>query len=727
MKFICACSGISAPTQAWAPLGWQALAYAEIEPFAAAILAQRYGAGRPRFMPQPDDTDDPKEKRRRANAIKALDKIEWGSKLPNWGDFTKLRDESWIGEADVLVGGTPCQAFSLAGLRRSLADDRGNLTLEFIRLANAVDDLRRDAGKPPAFVLWENVPGVFSTEDNAFGTFLGGLVGSDEPIVPEGGAGWTDAGVVAGPERVAAWRTLDAQYFGLPQRRRRVFVLASRYPRAWSVADALLPITDSLCGHPPPGRTPRPLLTGGAGPSPEGEGGRSPEAERRGDRGADGGGGNRLRRGADGLPDLAGTVSAKWAKGTGGPSGDEAYNLVPAAEPIPFDTTQITHRENRSNPQPGDPSPTLARAGHPPAIAFSAKDDGGDAADDLAPTLRAMNNDESRANAGGQIAVAYAADIAPTLLAGGNETGGHRPPGSTVDNIESLVAIGFDTKRGDASGEVAATMLSSSNGEEKGDVGRGHLAVAFSMRGRDGENVIEPEEGDVAPALRAGDGGSSKPFVAYALSPGSGSDGAPSAVETEIAPALTATGEADRNGRGLHIVEGDPFAFKPSHFTRGKDGAPSATSPALTADADKGDQDPLVCVPDAAAFTVSQNSNGYAWESGVTPALLARAPSDTASQQVGVRIGTAVRRLTPRECERLQGFPDDFTLIQYSSAYRDMEDLAESVAYLLQAGYGDNEAHALAETPDGPRYRVLGNTMAVKVIRHLGERIGAVA
>ena len=112
--------------------------------------------------------------------------------------------------------------FSIAGLRNSLDDERGNLTLEFVRLANAIDDLRSSG----TIIVWENVPGVLSVKDNAFGCFLAALVGDDTPLVPPRGK-WPNAGLVAGPKRRAAWRILDAQYFGVPQRRRRVFVVAS--------------------------------------------------------------------------------------------------------------------------------------------------------------------------------------------------------------------------------------------------------------------------------------------------------------------------------------------------------------------------------------------------------------------------------------------------------------------------------------------------------------------
>jgi DNA (cytosine-5)-methyltransferase 1 len=183
MKYISFCSGIEAATVAWHPLGWEPLAFTEIEPFPSRVLAHHY------------------------------------PNVPNLGDFTAVDWSQWQGKADICVGGTPCQSFSFAGLRKSLQDKRGNLTLEFIRAINTIR---------PEFVVWENVPGVLSTRDNAFGCFLAGLVGNDDPILQK--QGWPNAGVVDGPTRSAAWRILDAQYFGLAQRRRRLFVVAC--PRA---------------------------------------------------------------------------------------------------------------------------------------------------------------------------------------------------------------------------------------------------------------------------------------------------------------------------------------------------------------------------------------------------------------------------------------------------------------------------------------------------------------
>jgi DNA (cytosine-5)-methyltransferase 1 len=193
MRFGSVCSGIEAASVAWAPLGWKAAWLSEIEPFPSAVLTHHY----------PD--------------------------VPNLGDMLALPERIRLGEIeapDILCGGTPCQAFSVAGLRRSLGDARGNLSLTFCEIADAIDERRSERGEPEAIIFWENVHGVLSTSDNAFGCFLAGLAGEDDPLEPPGGK-WANAGYVSGPQRAIAWRVLDAQYFGVAQRRRRVFVVAS--------------------------------------------------------------------------------------------------------------------------------------------------------------------------------------------------------------------------------------------------------------------------------------------------------------------------------------------------------------------------------------------------------------------------------------------------------------------------------------------------------------------
>lgn len=203
------CSGICAPEVAWHSLGWLPLFFSEIEPFPCAVEAQRFPG------------------------------------VPNLGDMTKVDGLAWRGLIDVLVAGTPCQAFSVAGNRGSLSDARGNLTLTFCELVHAID---------PLCVVWENVPGVLSTEDNAFGCFLAGLVGAGQPLVSGREAGrWPSAGMVAGPQRSAAWRVLDAQYLNLAQRRERVFVVSFRTGDGINPG-AVLFEPESVPRHSPPSR-----------------------------------------------------------------------------------------------------------------------------------------------------------------------------------------------------------------------------------------------------------------------------------------------------------------------------------------------------------------------------------------------------------------------------------------------------------------------------------------
>lgn len=179
MRFLSVCSGIEAASVAWNPLGWKAVAFSEIEPFPCAVLAHHY----------PD--------------------------TPNWGDMTKFQE--WPDEPiDLLCGGTPCQSFSVAGLRKGLDDPRGNLMLTFGAIA---------AKYRPKWLVWENVPGVLSSNAGQdFASFLGLLTGQVVKV-PE--CGWSSGGIISGITEAygLSYRVLDAQYFGVPQRRRRVFVV----------------------------------------------------------------------------------------------------------------------------------------------------------------------------------------------------------------------------------------------------------------------------------------------------------------------------------------------------------------------------------------------------------------------------------------------------------------------------------------------------------------------
>ena len=327
------CSGIEAASVAWHPLGWKAAWLAEIEKFPSAVLAHHY----------PD--------------------------VQNLGDMTAIADLIRSGEVeapDILVGGTPCQAFSVAGARAGLADPRGQLTLSYVDLANAIDTARIALGKQSAVTVWENVPGVLSSKDNAFGCFLGALAGENCELQPPGGK-WKDAGCVSGPERAIAWRILDAQYIGLAQRRRRVFVVASA--RNGFDPKQVLFEFEGVRRDTPPSREAGQSITHPIAPCLTSSG-------RGVERGSD-------TRGQDPVVavycrEIAQTITSNYGK-------------------------QVDNTDSALGPN---------------VVAFTCKDYGADAGP-VSPTLRAMNHTGSHANAGGQVAVCITGEITHTLKAEG--------------------------------------------------------------------------------------------------------------------------------------------------------------------------------------------------------------------------------------------------------------------------------------------------------------------
>ncbi|EPG7601636.1 TPA: DNA cytosine methyltransferase [Pseudomonas aeruginosa] len=393
------CSGIEAASVAWHVLGFRASWFAEIEPFPSAVLAHRWPA------------------------------------VPNLGDMTKLAREVLLGIIAaplILVGGTPCQDFSVAGMRAGLAGERGALTMKFVELADAIDHVRPDGDE---CVVWENVPGVLSDKGNAFGNFLAALVGESEELQPPGGK-WKDAGCVYGPKRTAAWRILDAQYFGLAQRRRRVFVIASaragfdpcevlferegmrrdhppRRGQGTNVAGTLTSSLEKNSGIPAGNDcNPGNLIAGTLQAGGKAAGSATLQDAESGLLVAFGGSANCKQT------DVSTALSAHPG-GTRMDAETETFVVHGTQDPdvalgiahtlgrnhgqenAVFDPNQITSVTNRSQPTPGL-CHTLPASSQPP-IAFSCKDYGADAGE-VAPTLRAMGHGDSHANAGGQVA-----------------------------------------------------------------------------------------------------------------------------------------------------------------------------------------------------------------------------------------------------------------------------------------------------------------------------------
>lgn len=417
------CSGIEAASVAWEPLGWSPAFFSENEKFPSAVLAHHFGSNMP-------------GEQHCTNGV------------PNYGDLNGFK--SWPDHSagsgrpiDLLVGGTPCQSFSIAGLRQGMDDPRGNLALTYISL---VDRYR------PKWVVWENVPGVLSSWSN------------EAESAPENGEweGWQTNDFdtfIAELEAIGyyvSWRVLDAQYVcvdgferAVPQRRQRVFVVG--HSSDWRYPAAVLSDPEGLFGHTPPSRKTGQGVAADVAPSlvSSGRG-----VERTGD-----------IRGQDPVipvrvvaeKDISGTVSAKWAKwakGTGDPAGDECQNLVAfgAAPPL----TQNYHADHESregllvahtlSAEGFDASEDGTGRGVPIVpIAFSSKDHSGDAQFGVSPTLRSMNNDASHANAGGQVAIAIQERAVSANPNTGPDGVGVRDDGAafTLEARSSVQAVAF--------------------------------------------------------------------------------------------------------------------------------------------------------------------------------------------------------------------------------------------------------------------------------------------
>jgi len=426
------CSGIEAVSLAWQPIGLEAVWFAEIEPFPSAVLAHRY------------------------------------PRVPNLGDMTAIARQVRAGTVpapDILVGGTPCQSFSVAGARQGLNDPRGALTLAYAELANAIDQTRHQDRRSPATLVWENVPGVLNDRSNAFGHFLGALAGESRALQPPGDR-WAHAGCVSGPRRRIAWRVLDAQYFGVAQRRKRVFLVASGgddLDPAEVLFERAGVLGDSSQGFAPWKEATR---AAGSGPAPAGR--------------------------SAGLKQPYGQVTMTFGFGGGNTAGpvDVAACLIAAPGPkndFEVETFlaqsfagHISHTLSTANGGKGSSEDGTGKG--VPIIAFTAQGSGADAMENQAPTLRAGGHRNSHANAGVVPAVAFAQNSRGEL------------------RLES------------GHGQLSGTL---STGGGKPGQGR-PMVLGVALRGRD-EGLAFELGGGVAAALRTCGGGADKPHV---LAPG---------------------------------------------------------------------------------------------------------------------------------------------------------------------------------------------------------------
>lgn len=534
------CSGIEAATLAWRPLGMRATWFAEIEAFPSAVLAHHYPS------------------------------------TPNLGDMTKLGALVLAGKIaapDVLVGGTPCQAFSVAGMRQGLLDPRGALTIKYVELADATDYVRAIDRKPPCVIVWENVPGVLSDKGNAFGCFLGALAGEDCELQPSGKR-WPDAGCVYGPKRTIAWRVLDAQYFGLAQRRRRVFVVAS-------ARDGFDP-TEVLF---------------------EREGVRRDTAPRRGEG-----------------QDVTGTAPF-------GPALQCGCGYVFGDELGPYGCVNCE----------GDEGPAVSMFGGIPAF-------GGHSLDGSVERSATLTAKDSRLDmesetffvqpgpvvAGTLRSTDGGADVdhgmAEHLVDGTLNANGKAAGSATQQDAESGLLVVHGTQDPGVS-STTAFALGRNNGQE-------NAVLAFSCKDHGAD------AGEIAPTLRA-----------------MNHSGSHANAGGQVAVCIT--------GDITHTLKADGF-----------DGSEDGT----------GRVQLIVSV----LRGISEYSPGL-------PSLRA-SHGDAGGGSEALISTSSVRRLIPRECERLQGQPDDYTLIPW-------------------------RGKPAEECPDGPRYKAIGNSKAVTVVRWIGQRI----
>lgn len=456
--------------------GWELVFVSEIDPDACWVLHHRYGAGRPIYMPDPNEAGiDADEKRSRAAAIKAVAGIPEQGRIPNYGDFTKIPEGA--GPIDLLVGGTPCQSFSIAGKRLGLDDPRGNLAIEFCRLARRLNAM---------WVVWENVPGVLSNNGGRdFAAFLW--------LMGQCGYGW-------------AYRVLDAQYIrthgferAVPQRRRRVIVVG--HLGDWRDSAAVLLEPNSMRGDTAPSRK---ALAGTARPFESGpSGGRFSDVAPTLDTGCS----NRPMQNQIGVGVIHQTAHRMVAFGEyeddGSASTIKARDHKDATDLVAhtltaagFDASEdgtgrgtplvpVAFAENQrsevrlmavsgalSTVRRGDAkNETLLLQPQAP-VAFDSK--GTQVAvgiDGNTPTLRTMNSNEGRHNGGGQMAVAYSmmpmnsgkdfkarvVDVAQPVLASGQTLGNQggdvvvQPQAYTIHGTDKTASVMTET-------DVAGTL-----------------------------------------------------------------------------------------------------------------------------------------------------------------------------------------------------------------------------------------------------------------------------
>lgn len=541
MKYVSIFSGIEAATVAWHPLGWEPLAFSEIDPFPSTVLQHHY----------PD--------------------------IPNLGDITKIDWSPYVGAADIVVGGSPCQSFSVAGKREGLAGASG-LMFEYIR---AVRELR------PRWFVWENVPGAFTSErGEAYRQLL-----SEMDALGYG----------------LAWRVLDAQFFGVAQRRERVFLVGSL--GTMRCAEVLFE-RESLSWNHQSSRQKRQALT--------------EEAQER-------------------------VGEADHDSGCLNPGETQSRRVYPASGVYPTLSTREKSGQNQES--------VFTQFG-----------------DDVAGTLTSRYDSSPCVDRGANVVVDERDKV---FLCQTAQTGSN---GKLVKQDDVMNTL-------DRTNSTAVAALDFNPTDARLRYANDDVSQTLTARARTGGNQVPLVQ--VQPLVFNPNAGITEKGGGFALS-----EDVPPTLKTDHNPAVAFASNQRDEVRELEVagaLAAQPGIKQQTYICRADGQANAMTSvdmaPTLTSHAKK---DPPLIYP-------AEDSIGE-------DALIQRDMSATLSTHNTQTLITGgrekrsltVRRLTPRECERLQGFPDDYTDIPYR-----------------------NKEHA----PDGPRYKALGNSMAVPVMRWIGERI----
>lgn len=678
MRYGSICSGVEAASLAWRHLGWTPAFFSEVEPFPAAVLMQRLGAMKPLRPLDPDAASDEKDRKQRLSWQSLIAEMPDGGTIPNLGDFTLIKKEDYDGQIDLLVGGTPCQDLSIAGKRLGFGGKRSVLALDFVRLCFETGT---------RWVLWENVPATLSSHNGEdFARFVSLLCGWDVPVPDDG---WRKSGIVTGtPGHFGVcWRILDAQYTrvsqfprAVPQRRKRLFLVG--YLDHWKYPAQVLFDGEMCGGNSPPCRT-----KGQTAPS-----------------------------GAEGGIDTAKSIRMRCGKPGGGKGaliGDDLSHMLATGN----DQTVVYTVHGAQTPISNDDHANAlgcSNSGLENCVCVSKqkKPEGRFwNGEDVAGTLTVTSDRQLMPDKGRLQCVIERQD-------------------ASVECLDTRQVDVHDT-------DLAPTLIATDY--------KGGKAICYENHAQDSR--IKPVEVSQSIVARMGTGGGNLPLVkepdvigfikndAGGVQQGFWKNVFPT-LRAAITPAITrnecfhlsfcdANGtRKDRKNGGLYVTKAET-----SQTVTAK--GPHTETVVIALDGDKMAKaerkggSGLGVSEDGVMYTQTvKDVHAVAYDECV-PLDLRNATRDpekhdaqnrqgvgvgedgapmntvTAASVPGVGWQATVRKLLPIECERLMGFPDNWTRISWKGKPEE-------------------------ECPDAPRYKACGNSMCVNVMAWIGERIEAV-